>query len=147
MASSSNSGALLEGIARVHVPQLAASSSGGGAVEYSLWRPQMMAFLMRHGIEVRDYQTAIIDWQALAAAVLKSAAAEDEEAIALVLGRSSANTTVPSASASSATASSSSASIAQTEEEMQAAKILLEKRAAADKKVTDVISRSKKAFG
>ena len=67
------------------VPLLASASGGGGGTAYSMWRPQMTTFLMRHGIETRDYSREIVEWKRLSAAAQASAEAE-ESAIAIVLG-------------------------------------------------------------
>lgn len=82
MASSSTS------VVDAKAPLLASASgtSGTGGMPHALWRPQMQTFLMRQGIEERDYAVEIERWVALSKAVQDSAVAEEQDAIALVLG-------------------------------------------------------------
>jgi hypothetical protein len=42
---------------------------GTGGAAYPQWRPQMSTYIMRQGIELRDYAKEIPQWQALVAAV------------------------------------------------------------------------------
>ena len=49
----------------------------------------MQTFLMRHGIEERDYAREIGRWSELAAIVATDAEAEEQAAINILLGRSS----------------------------------------------------------
>jgi hypothetical protein len=102
---------------------LLASASGGAGAPHALWRPQMQTFLMRHGIEERDYAREIAQWRALAAAVQTDAEADEQDAIALVLGGASA--ALPPVKRQ-----------AQTPEEVKAKKT-----------IADLISRSRKAYG
>ena len=46
------------------LPRLCAASGQGG-VHYAAWRPQMETFLMRAGIEARDYKKEIPMWKEL----------------------------------------------------------------------------------
>jgi hypothetical protein len=103
-------------------PLLASASGTGAGAPHALWRPQMQTFLMRHGIEERDYAREIAQWRALAAAVEAKAEADEQDAIAVVLG--------------AAMSSASSKPKEQTPEE-----------AKAKQRVADLISRSRKAFG
>jgi hypothetical protein len=105
------------------VPLLASTGGGGSGATHALWRPQMQTFLMRHGIEERDYAREIAQWKALAAAVQTDAEADEQEAIALVLG--AASSAMPPVKRQ-----------AHTPEE-----------AKARKNIADLISRSRKAFG
>ena len=75
---------------------------------------------MRHGIEERDYAREITQWRALAAAVEARAEADEQDAIALVLGNALAPVKAE----------------AQTAEE-----------AKAKQRVSELIGRSRKAFG
>ena len=68
-------------------PLLASASGTGAGAPHALWRPQMQTFLMRHGIEERDYAREIPQWRALASAVEQRAEADEQDAIALVLGK------------------------------------------------------------
>ena len=110
------------------VPLLASSTGGGGGSTYAVWRPQMTTFLMRHNIEERDYNREIPEWKRLVAAAQVSAEAEEESAIALVLGLSLKS------------ASQMSALDVKTE-------ALTPAQVEAKKKVTEMIGRSKKAYG
>lgn len=101
-------------------PQLASASGTGAGAPHALWRPQMQTFLMRHGIEERDYVREIVQWRALAAAVQANAEAEEQDAIDLILGAALAPVKRE----------------AQTPAEVQA-----------KQRVTDLISRSRKAYG
>ena len=53
------------------VPLLASASgaSGSSGAPHALWRPQMQTFLMRQGIEERDYAEEIPQWAALSKVV------------------------------------------------------------------------------
>ena len=55
----------------------------------------MQTFLMRHGIEVRDYTREIPAWKKLLAAVQASAEAEEDSAIELMLGKPSSSESLP----------------------------------------------------
>ena len=69
------------------VPRLASVSSRDG-VAYAQWRPQMQTFLMRQGVEQRDYMREIAQWKDLAAAVASREEAEENEAFASILAHS-----------------------------------------------------------
>ena len=69
------------------VPLLASASGTGAGVPHTLWRPQMQTFLMRHGIEDRDYAREIAQWRELAAAVEADAEEEEQAAITTRAGR------------------------------------------------------------
>jgi hypothetical protein len=71
------------------VPLLASASgtSGSSGVPHALWRPQMQTFLMRQGIEERDYAEEIADWAALTWKAGESARLDREHAIAVLLGK------------------------------------------------------------
>ena len=56
-----------------------------GDTPYSVWRPRMEAYLMRAGIEVRDYKTEADNWAALERAVLADAATQEYEAMMRIL--------------------------------------------------------------
>jgi len=101
-------------------PLLASASGTGAGAPHALWRPQMQTFLMRHGVEERDYASEITEWVELSAAAQADAKAEEQEAIALVLGRA-----LPAAKKEPQTA----------------------EHAKAKKAIADLISRSRKAFG
>jgi transposase InsO family protein len=70
------------------VPRLAAAGGAQGGAPHSIWRPQMQTFLMRQGIEKRDYAREIPHWKELAEAVAGDAEREEEAAIRAVLARS-----------------------------------------------------------
>src|SRR6476661_6297557 len=118
MASSSSSSSSASVDAKT--PLLASASGSGAGVPHALWRPQMQTFLMRHGIEERDYAREIAQWRALAAAVEARAEADEEDAIALVLGNA----------------------LAPVKAEAQTAE-----QAKAKQRVSELIGRSRKAFG
>ena len=111
------------------VPHLAAASGGSG-VPHALWRPQMQTFLMRHGIEERDYAREIARWSELAAAVANNAEAEEQAAIDLLLGGGGGS----AASSSSATPADKNE---KTDDEKQRAR----------KRIADLITRARKAYG
>lgn len=117
------------------VPLLASASGTGGGAPFALWRPQMQTFLMRHGIETRDYAREIAQWSALAAAVEQDAESEERAAIEMVLAASSA-------AASSHKSSSSDESLQTVKREA-----LSPEQIKAKQRVSDLISRSRKAFG
>src|SRR5690242_20638513 len=70
------------------IPQLASATGGSAGLPYAVWRPLMQTFLMRQGIEERDYSKEIPDWKKLVAAVASDAEEEERAAMALVLGKS-----------------------------------------------------------
>ena len=55
------------------VPLLRPKSSN----PYAAWRPQMETFMMRAGIEARDYKESIPHWAQLEAAMTRDAAAAE----------------------------------------------------------------------
>jgi hypothetical protein len=71
---------------KLTIPLLAAASGAGHGLPYSLWRPQMQTFLMRAGIEKRDYEEKIEKWEQLCKAVETDARAEEEDDLQLLLG-------------------------------------------------------------
>ena len=75
----------LSASADAKIPQLASASGSGAGASHALWRPQMQTFLMRQGIEERDYAREIAQWRELAAAVSSDADADEQDAIALIL--------------------------------------------------------------
>src|SRR5579875_2653339 len=74
---------------KMTIPALASASGAGGGLPHSLWRPQMQTFLMRAGIEERDYTEEIPQWKELCAAVQDDARAEETDAVAVLLGGAS----------------------------------------------------------
>ena len=111
----------------VKVPQLASASGSGAGVPHALWRPQMQTFLMRQGIEERDYAREITQWRQLSTVVQMDAESEEQDAIDIILG---------GASASSASAQPPMKKEVPTPEQVKA-----------KKHVADLISRSRKAYG
>jgi hypothetical protein len=102
------------------VPLLCAASGHTGA-HYAAWRPQMETFLMREGIESRDYKEEIPQWKDLETAVQFDTIAAEKAAIARLLsGGSSAVKIEP----------------AVTDEYKAARKL-----------VADLVGRSRKAYG
>ena len=75
MASSSSSSASVD----AKTPLLASTNCTGAGAPHALWRPQMKTFLMRHGIEERDYAREIPQWRELAAAVEARAEADERD--------------------------------------------------------------------
>ena len=57
-----------------------------GATPYAVWRPQMENFMMRVGVETRDYASAIPHWAAIVAAVERRDAADELSVIAKLTG-------------------------------------------------------------
>lgn len=119
MASASSSSA------DAKVPQLASASGSGGGAPHAQWRPQMQTFLMRQGIEERDYAREIPQWRELASTVEADAEAEEQAAIAVLLGGAASASADPVAKKEVSSA------------EQQRAK----------QRVADLIGRSRKAFG
>lgn len=73
------------------VPRLASASSassvgGRGGVPHALWRPQMQTFLIRQGIQERDYTAEIPRWKELTAAVAQDEAADEHAGFDAMLG-------------------------------------------------------------
>jgi hypothetical protein len=116
--------------AAARVPQLASSGGGGGA-HYAVWRPQMQTFLMRAGLEERDYAKAIPQWRELDAAVQADAQAADDAAVALLLSP-------PPAAAGPGPTSSTEASSSASNDKAQAK---------AKERVAEMMGRARKAFG
>lgn len=116
------------------IPQLASATGGSTGLPYAVWRPLMQTFLMRQGIEERDYSKEIPDWKKLVAAVASDAEEEERAAMALVLGKS-----VPMKSEepfSGLSGGDKKGTDGPMSQHMKAKKF-----------VADVISRSRKAFG
>ena len=114
----------------VQVPRLAGGGSTAG-MAHAVWRPQMQTFLMRQGIEERDYAREIPEWNELVVAVQTDAESEERTAIATLL----------SARGSSDTANRSSSS-AKKPDTTVSAEVQLAKR-----RVAEMITRARKAFG
>lgn len=106
------------------MPLLAAGGVVGG-LSHAQWRPQMQTFLMRSGIEERDYVVEIPRWAELCTVVQADAEAEEDEAVALLLGASSIS------SSAHPTAAALSLSTAQLK---------------AKKSVSERLSRARKAY-
>ena len=121
------------------VPLLASASGTGAGVPHTLWRPQMQTFLMRHGIEDRDYAREIAQWRELASAVEADAEAEEQEAIRLVLAAGSSSSKQRAATRHRCCESGS-------EGEPQAPAVTDDQQKA-KKRVADLIGRSRKAYG
>ena len=104
----------------------------------------MITFLMRQGIEERDYTKAIVQWEALVKAVGDEARIEEDDAIAHVLAAAIANT-----QATASGSMSTSPSITQaTTPKKDAAKLAAEKTEAEKKtKVSTMLTRVRKAYG
>lgn len=68
------------------IPLLASASGAAEGAPYTLWRPQMAAYLMRAGIQERDYAEEIVKWKDLCAAALKDEREDEQVAEMLVLG-------------------------------------------------------------
>jgi transposase InsO family protein len=111
------------------VPVLASAASTVG-LTYSLWRPQMATYLMRQGIEERDYTEEIPQWQKLVSLVQADAKAEEQSAIALLLGG-----VAHAASAKPDPASKAADALQQSATET------------AKKQVSALITRARKAYG
>jgi hypothetical protein len=99
------------------VPRLA-SSSGGSGLPHATWRPQMQTFLMRRGIEERDYTEAIPQWKELVASVQSDARDLERAAIETLLGSSPA-TQQQAAGAQTPTRATSSVKTAAASSEAQ----------------------------
>src|SRR5690242_2260519 len=108
------------------VPRLVAAAGGGG-LPHAVWRPQMQTFLMQHGIEESDYAHEIPLWREIVAAVGDDAQTRRAAAIATVLGV---------APVSKGGANSPSPKVELTDEQK-----------AAKKEVSELIARSRKAYG
>ena len=80
-----------QSVLEAKVPRLASASGSGSGAPHALWRPQMQTFLMRQGVEERDYAKEIPHWRVLSAAVQADAEAEEQEAFALLLGGAAAS--------------------------------------------------------
>lgn len=122
----------------VRVPLLA-GNTGGAA--YAQWRPQMQTYLMRQGIEERDYTREIPQWRDLVAAVQDDAAAEEQDAIARLLAaqahvKSAASTGAATLQKQTSASSSAATAMVAADPETVAAK----------KAVALLIGRSRKAF-
>ena len=113
------------------VPLLASASGTGSGVPHAVWRPQMQTFLMRHGIEERDYTEEIAQWQQLATAVASDARTAERADFAAFLAGSTA--------AASSNTSDSSQQIKR--EALTAEQQTLRQR------VATTIGRSRRAYG
>lgn len=107
---------------KLTIPLLASASGAGNGLPYPLWRPQMQTFLMRAGIEKRDYEEEIARWEELSNAVETDARTEEQDAVELLLG------------------SGGSASAVKKEPADEA-------RAKAKKRVAEWVGRTRKAYG
>jgi hypothetical protein len=135
-SSSASSAAASSADPTTRVPQLASASSTAG-LAYSLWRPQMQTFLMRQGVEDRDYTEEQSRWRVLVTAVQTDARAAERAAIEALIGAEPAPTESKTAGTMPSAVSSSSVKQGQPTSEAAAAK----------KTVAAMISRSQKAFG
>jgi len=129
------------GAAIARVPQLASASGIGGGLPHSVWRPLAQTFLMQHGIEERDYAREIPNWVALDQAASAVAEAEELAAITRVL------------SLKAVAKSGHTMKTETSEEEHKASGELAEAHQKssedikAEKRVAELIGRSRKAFG
>ena len=124
------------------VPRLVAATGGGG-MPHAVWRPQMQTFLMQHGIEESDYAQEIPQWRQLVAAVGDDAQTRRAAAIAAVLGSAPMPAGTAAGAGSKAAASSSKAASPVDPK----AEPLTEEQKAAKKEVSDLLNRSRKAYG
>ena len=115
------------------VPQLAASGSSAGA-HYAAWRPQMETFLMRHGLEARDYKKELPQWQQLETKAQESAIADEDAAMALLLDNASAVSQPTSDNTSTSSRQLGAPAPADAKER-------------AKRVVADIVARSKRAYG
>ena len=60
------------------IPTLASAAGVGGGLSHAMWRPQMLSFLMSHGIKERDFALVNPDWNVLVA-LLDTDEYEDEK--------------------------------------------------------------------
>jgi hypothetical protein len=77
--------------AESRVPRLASASgassaAGRNGMPHALWRPQMQTFLIRQGIQERDYTAEIPRWKELTAAVALDEAADEQAGFDAMLG-------------------------------------------------------------
>ena len=98
-----------------------------------MWRPQMQTFLMRAGIEERDYAREIPSWRELSAAVAADAEAEEQAAFALLLGSGASGSSSIKGAAATPTVRREAADA--------------EQHTAAKKRAAEAISRSRRAYG
>lgn len=108
------------------VPRLATASSGDGS-SHALWRPQMQTFLMRAGLEERDYAKEIPRWRDLSATVEADAEAEEQAAIAAYLAQNG--------------------KVASSMPAVVKAEALSDEQKRMKERVVGLIGRSRKAFG
>lgn len=131
----------------MRVPMLASASSNG--LTHALWRPQMITFLMRQGVEERDYTKEIPHWAALVKAVGDQAVNEEDDAVAHFLAK--VKTTQPAAAEATVTvtgSSSVSSTSASVTVKKDAAQIVAEKEETEKKaKVSAMLGRVRKAYG
>ena len=109
------------------IPRLASASSAQSGLPHALWRPQMQTFLMRQGIEDRDYSEPFPEWKAVVDAINADEKAEEQAAIAEMLGRSSA--------AAASTTTLAAANNAKTAEQVKR-----------KQRVVDAVARVRKAY-
>jgi hypothetical protein len=109
------------------IPRLASASSGQSGLPHSVWRPQMQTFLMRQGIEERDYSEPFPEWKAVVDAINAEERAEEQAAIAEMLGKSSA--------AAAGSTTSAAASSSKTAEQVKR-----------KQRVVDAVARVRKAY-
>ena len=81
------------------IPRLASSSSAQSGLPHSVWRPQMQTFLMRQGIENRDYSRAFPEWTAVVESIDADEQAKEQAAINNLLGRTPSSAAVVTAGA------------------------------------------------
>ena len=110
------------------VPRLA-PASGGAGLPHALW-PKMQTFLMQHGMDESDYGQVIPAWREIVAAVGDDAATRRAAAIASVLAAAGA-------AGKAASAMPAAVKVEPLSAEQQAAK----------KEVSELIARSRKAYG
>jgi hypothetical protein len=80
------------------IPRLASSSSAQSGLPHALWRPQMQTFLMRQGIEDRDYSGPFPEWKAVVESIAADEKAEEQAAIDEMLGRTPSSAAAASSS-------------------------------------------------
>lgn len=118
---------------------LASASSNG--LTHALWRPQMITFLMRQGIEERDYTKEIPHWTALVKAVGEQAVNEEEDAVAHFLAKAQGVVTVTGSS------SASSASVTSVKKDAAAQAVAEKEETEKKAKVSAMLGRVRKAYG
>ena len=112
-------------------------------MSYAAWRVQMKTFLMRQGMEEKDYTKELPHWSELEKTVQEDVDAEDDAAIALVLG---AKSMAAQAKEEPVSLSHSSSSFA-TKNTKSVVPDTASDAHKAKTRVVDIITRSRKAFG